>query len=270
MGRAGRRNQSGHCAHVDERKADHGEVSLDVCGIGCSLDLIRREQQCSIRFCGIRHSDLSARPWFGRSVPARQVEIRHSGFWFLLQRDVGSAGRARAGRRGLRGWVVIPIARQCRRRAAARARLQQLAPQGLPADRAQGRSPTGPARLIRGAAGGGRATPCWRFSRRAGHSVGTCKRCYAKLFDDADPAGDVDPEDQILAVRARRQRCRAAVLRSPRAPARDVLYAGNRRCVGGCWLRATKGLLCRQGRKARLRTRTENLFITSEVLCQLS
>jgi integrase len=38
-------------------------------------------------------------------------------------------------------------------------------------------------------------------SRRAGHSVVTCERYYAKIFDDIYPAKRVDPEDQIRAAR---------------------------------------------------------------------
>jgi len=38
-------------------------------------------------------------------------------------------------------------------------------------------------------------------SRRAGHSVDTCERYYAKIFDDIDPAKRVDPEEQIRAAR---------------------------------------------------------------------
>ena len=38
-------------------------------------------------------------------------------------------------------------------------------------------------------------------SRRAGHSVDTCERYYAKIFDDVDPARRVDPEDAIRAAR---------------------------------------------------------------------
>jgi integrase len=38
-------------------------------------------------------------------------------------------------------------------------------------------------------------------ARRAGHSVDTCERYYAKIFDDVDPANRVDPEDAIRAAR---------------------------------------------------------------------
>jgi hypothetical protein len=38
-------------------------------------------------------------------------------------------------------------------------------------------------------------------ARRAGHSVDTCKRYYAKIFDDVDPANRVDPEDAIRIAR---------------------------------------------------------------------
>jgi hypothetical protein len=37
--------------------------------------------------------------------------------------------------------------------------------------------------------------------RRAGHSVDTCERYYARIFDDVDPARRVDPEDAIRAAR---------------------------------------------------------------------
>jgi integrase len=38
-------------------------------------------------------------------------------------------------------------------------------------------------------------------ARRAGHSVDTCERYYAKIFDDVDPANRVDPEDAIRVAR---------------------------------------------------------------------
>jgi integrase len=38
-------------------------------------------------------------------------------------------------------------------------------------------------------------------ARRAGHSVDTCERYYAKIFDDVDPGNRVDPEDTIRAAR---------------------------------------------------------------------
>jgi integrase len=38
-------------------------------------------------------------------------------------------------------------------------------------------------------------------ARRAGHSVDTCERYYAKIFDDVDPANRVDSEDAIRAAR---------------------------------------------------------------------
>jgi hypothetical protein len=38
-------------------------------------------------------------------------------------------------------------------------------------------------------------------ARRAGHSVDTCERYYAKIFDDVDPANRVDPEDAIRMAR---------------------------------------------------------------------
>ena len=38
-------------------------------------------------------------------------------------------------------------------------------------------------------------------ARRAGHSVDTCERYYAKIFDDVDPANRVDPEDAIRLAR---------------------------------------------------------------------
>jgi len=48
-------------------------------------------------------------------------------------------------------------------------------------------------------------------ARRAGHSVDTCERYYAKIFDDVDPANRVDPEDAIRLAREPGQWLRAHV-----------------------------------------------------------
>ena len=45
------------------------------------------------------------------------------------------------------------------------------------------------------------SAPLLEVARRAGHSVDTCERYYAKIFDDVDPANRVDPEDAIRLAR---------------------------------------------------------------------
>ena len=83
-------------------------------------------------------------------------------------------------------------------------------------------------------------------ARQAGHSVAVCDRHYAGIFDDVDPATRVTAE---------------AAIRAAREPGVRALRRGGRG--------ARARIPCKGG-KARLRTRTENLFITSEVLCRLS
>jgi integrase len=86
----------------------------------------------------------------------------------------------------------------------ARARLPQLAQPHLTADRQTVGLPAPRPYGLRGsylsllAAAG---LTLLEVARHAGHSVDTCERYYAKIFDDIDPAKRVSPEDQILAAR---------------------------------------------------------------------
>jgi hypothetical protein len=85
-------------------------------------------------------------------------------------------------------------------------------------------------------------------ARQAGHAPTMTLDTYAHVMADVDGSDRVSAEASIRAARE------AEVSESVR------LVARTRR-------RAPKPPRSRQ---ARLRTRTENLFITSEVLCQLS
>jgi hypothetical protein len=106
-------------------------------------------------------------------------------------------------------------------------------------------------------------------ARRAGHSVDTCERYYAKIFDDVDPANRVDPEDAIRLAREPGHSGRRATLRRHRGRQVVTSYTSRIRLAptGGRWtamggeldMPQVQGLCDR----ADERIRTADPFITS-------